>query len=110
MFQSGNRTTFKFRYGFTPNRQAGNLPAEAIGSFEKARGMYSVSDDRIRVAVHEYGAIRATKGAGAAGAFLSGQVAANKTSGAVDILTLLELDAEKAEEAKKQKLPKREEP
>lgn len=28
MFQSGNRTTFKFRYGFTPNRQAGNLPAE----------------------------------------------------------------------------------
>ena len=27
MFQNDNRTTFKFRYGFTPNRQGGNLPA-----------------------------------------------------------------------------------
>lgn len=27
VFQSGNRTGFKFRFGATPNRQGANLPA-----------------------------------------------------------------------------------
>ncbi len=28
VFQSGNRTGFKFKFGFTPNREGSNLPAD----------------------------------------------------------------------------------
>lgn len=30
MFQTNNRTTYKFRFGFTPNRLGTNLPAAGV--------------------------------------------------------------------------------
>jgi uncharacterized protein (TIGR03790 family) len=56
---------------------SGSDNAAAIAAFEQARGFYKDAADRVRVAVHESGAIRATKGKEAAVKFLQEQAAAN---------------------------------
>ncbi len=56
---------------------SGGANAAAIAAFEQARGYYNDSADRVRVAVHEAGAIRALKGVDAAVSFLKAQANAN---------------------------------
>jgi uncharacterized protein (TIGR03790 family) len=56
---------------------SGNDYAVAVSAFEQARGFYTDTADRVRVAVHEAGAIRAAKGDVAAVKFLRAQAGAN---------------------------------
>jgi hypothetical protein len=56
---------------------SGNDYAAAVSAFEQARGFYTDTADRVRVAVHEAGAIRAAKGDVAAVKFLRAQAGAN---------------------------------
>lgn len=74
---------------------AGGNPAAAIGGFSQARQMYAEADDRVRVAIHEFGAIQATKGAAEAKRFLQEQTAANNSASSVGILKLLGNDEPK---------------
>lgn len=69
--------------------RAGNN-ADARRAFQQARSAYSSAEDRIRVAVHETGAIKALGGNDPALAFVRQQIAANESNPATNILRILE--------------------
>ena len=69
--------------------RAGNN-ADARRAFQQARSAYSSAEDRIRVAVHETGAIKALSGNDPALAFVRQQIAANESNPATNILRILE--------------------
>lgn len=69
--------------------RAGNN-ADARRAFQQARAAYSSSEDRIRVAVHETGAIKALSGNDPALAFVRQQIAANESNPTTNILRILE--------------------
>lgn len=67
---------------------SGGAHAGAIAAFQQARAAYKDSADRVRVAIHEAAAIRASKGVEAAMRFLKEQAGANSGPHA-EALTLL---------------------
>ncbi len=71
---------------------AGDNPGPAISIFKQAREAFANPDDRVRVAIHEYGAIRQAKGPAEAKSFLHAQIAEHKSANSLEILTLLEAD------------------
>jgi hypothetical protein len=68
---------------------SGNDHKAALDAFQQARLAYDNPDDRARVAMHEVGAIVATKGNADAGKFLRDQVAANSNAASAPLLAVL---------------------
>ncbi len=68
---------------------SGNDASAAVSAFTQARAAYSDPADRIRVAVHETSALRLSKGAAAADAFVRQQIQIGGTHPGVAMLRLL---------------------
>jgi uncharacterized protein (TIGR03790 family) len=68
---------------------SGNDQNAAIEAFRQARAAYDQADDRVRVAIHESGAIAAEKGTADAGRFLREQASTNGASDSAGLLTEL---------------------
>jgi len=82
---------------------SGNDAGAAMDAFKEARTAYDRPDDRVRVAIHESGAIAAAEGPAKAARFLREQASTNGASDSASLLTELAAVYGKPEEPPKAK-------
>lgn len=88
---------------------ASNDPKAASGTFAMARSAYISPGDKIRVAIHEAGAIQAAQGREPALEFIKRQISVFSNQSSVEVLKLMQqaLSPTKSEEGESEKAPKK---